>query len=122
MERLKLDLDSLEVQSFETTAGPENRRGTVHGQMVPIDSDAYAFAATGCGDCGTGSGSGSATATCAGYYTCDASCNGTCNTCNASCGGTCDANCGSGSGDSGGSGNDTSYGYTFLVSCCPRGW
>lgn len=116
MERLKLDLDALEVQSFETTASGEGRRGTVHGQMVPVDTDAYAFQASGCNDCG--SGSGSATATCAGYYTCDASCNGTCD---ASCGGTCDANCGSGSGSGSGSDYNTSYGYTFLASCCP-GW
>jgi hypothetical protein len=70
MRKLKLDLDQLTVDSFDTEARAE-RSGTVFGEQCTC----Y----TNC--------------SCPGCPTCDASCNGTCNTCNASCNGTCDASC-----------------------------
>ena len=78
MNKLKLQLEDLSVESFDTTR-PEKARGTVFGEQCTC----Y----TRC--------------TCLGGPTCNASCNGTCNdTCNASCYGTCYEatcnNCGSG--------------------------
>jgi hypothetical protein len=76
MNKLKLDLDELSVESFDT-AFSADAKGTVLGKQ----DSAYT--------CGT----------CAGYYTCDASCdascNGTCfNTCaGATCNGTCGFSC-----------------------------
>src|SRR5690349_24996001 len=65
--KLKLNLDELSVDSFDTTR-PERPKGTVFGEQCTC----Y----TNC--------------TCPGCPTCDASCNGTCV---ASCNGTCDASC-----------------------------
>jgi hypothetical protein len=65
--KLKLNLDQLSVDSFDTTK-PAAKAGTVFGEQCTC----Y----TNC--------------TCPGCYTCDASCNGTCD---ASCNGTCDASC-----------------------------
>jgi len=65
--KLKLNLDQLSVDSFDTTK-PEAKTGTVFGEQCTC----Y----TNC--------------TCPGCPTCDASCNGTCD---ASCNGTCDASC-----------------------------
>ncbi len=86
MNKLRLDLEDLSVESFDTT--PEVRRegGTVFGQQCTC----Y----TNC--------------TCPGCPTCDASCNGTCGgtcggTCDASCNGTCDYSC-----------NGTCYEYSCL--------
>lgn len=60
MNKLKLNLDELEVQSFVTNLETQDVEGTVQGYRH----------------------------TCPGYRTCDFSCNGTCyNTCNW---GTCD--------------------------------
>jgi hypothetical protein len=67
--KLKLDLDDLAVDTFDTTRG-EKSRGTVFGEQCT---------------CWTYCGQN----TCPGCPTCDASCNGTCY---ASCNGTC--NCG----------------------------
>ncbi|HLM68605.1 MAG TPA: hypothetical protein VK358_13795 [Longimicrobium sp.] len=65
--KLKLNLEQLTVDSFDTSAG-EKPRGTVFGEQCTC----Y----TNC--------------TCPGCPTCDASCNGTCGgTCAASCNGTC---------------------------------
>jgi hypothetical protein len=73
--KLKLHLEDLTVDSFQTTT-PQRPRGTVFGEQCTC----Y----TNC--------------TCPGCPTCDASCGqntcaGTCNTCGGSCGGTCDASC-----------------------------
>ncbi|HEX8317077.1 hypothetical protein [Longimicrobium sp.] len=65
--KLKLNLDELTVDSFDTTKN-EAKTGTVFGEQCTC----Y----TNC--------------TCPGCPTCDASCNGTCD---ASCNGTCDASC-----------------------------
>jgi hypothetical protein len=75
MQKLKLQLDHLRVESFDTTAVREEK-GTVFGEQCT---------------CYT-------VCTCPGCATCDASCNGTCDascngTCNASCNGTCAASC-----------------------------
>jgi hypothetical protein len=81
--KLKLNLDQLSVDSFDTTK-PEAKTGTVFGEQCTC----Y----TNC--------------TCPGCYTCDASCNGTCGaTCDASCNGTCGATCDA-------SCNGTCYDYT----------
>jgi hypothetical protein len=69
--KLKLNLEQLTVDSFDTSAS-EKPRGTVFGEQCTC----Y----TNC--------------TCPGCPTCDASCNGTCGgTCAGSCYGTCDATC-----------------------------
>jgi hypothetical protein len=73
--KLKLKLEELAVDSFDTTAA-EKAKGTVFGEQCTC----Y----TNC--------------TCPGGPTCDASCNGTCGgscngTCDGSCAGTCDASC-----------------------------
>jgi hypothetical protein len=76
--KLKLNLDELTIDSFDTTAG-EKGRGTVMGEE-------QCTCWTQCGQ-----------NTCPGCPTCDASCNGTCGaaTCGASCYGTCnEATCG----------------------------
>ena len=67
MRKLRLDLEHLSVESFDTTRAKPGS-GTVYGEQCTC----Y----TAC--------------TCPGCPTCDASCNGTCgDTCAASCGGTC---------------------------------
>jgi hypothetical protein len=72
--KLKLNLDELSVDSFDTSVG-ERPRGTVFGEQCTCYTQC----------------------TCPGCPTCDASCNGTCggtcgeNTCAASCNGTCGA-------------------------------
>lgn len=68
MKKLKLQLDDLRVDTFET-ATVRTETGTVFGEQC---------------SCNT-------VCTCPGCATCDASCNGTCN---ASCNGTCGASCG----------------------------
>jgi hypothetical protein len=75
MRKLKLQLEDLRIDSFQTTPA-EKPKGTVFGEQCTC----Y----TNC--------------TCPGCPTCDASCNGTCDascngTCDASCNGTCDATC-----------------------------
>ena len=72
--KLKLDLDELTIDSFDTTR-PSRSKGTVFGEQCTCYTQC----------------------TCPGCPTCDASCDGTCggtcgeNTCAASCNGTCGA-------------------------------
>jgi hypothetical protein len=78
MEKLRLKLDDLQVDSFQITPAAK-AKGTVLGEQCTCHT---------CPGCPT----------CAGYGTCDASCNGTCDascngTCLVSCNGTCDASC-----------------------------
>ena len=69
--KLKLRLDDLRVDTFQTTPTPK-AKGTVFGEQCTC----Y----TNC--------------TCPGCPTCAASCNGTCDaSCNGSCAATCDASC-----------------------------
>jgi hypothetical protein len=71
MNKLKLRLDDLRVDTFQTTSG-QKEKGTVFGEQCTC----Y----TNC--------------TCPGCPTCDASCNGSCDvSCNGSCAATCDASC-----------------------------
>ena len=67
MNKLKLKLDDLRVDTFQTTPAPKEK-GTVFGEQCTCYTQC----------------------TCPGCPTCDASCNGTCD---ASCNGTCDASC-----------------------------
>jgi hypothetical protein len=84
MRKLKLQLEDLQIDSFQTTS-PEKPKGTVFGEQCTC------YTQCTCPGCPT----------CAGYGTCDASCNGTCQTncncsgatCDASCNGTCDWTC-----------------------------
>jgi hypothetical protein len=71
MQKLRLTLQDLQIDSFSTT--PVKRaNGTVYGEQCTCP--------TAC--------------TCPGCPTCDASCNGTCGaTCDASCYGTCGDSC-----------------------------
>lgn len=91
MHKLKLELEALRVESFETTRD-EGGRGTVqihlrlsdYGTCPPVEPQPYVTENPA--DC-------PATA----YdYTCAASCNGTCNSCYGtcvSCNGTCYGSC-----------------------------
>ena len=67
MNKLRLTLEDLQIDSFSTTP-VKKEKGTVYGEQCTCP--------TAC--------------TCPGCPTCDASCNGTCA---ASCNGTCDASC-----------------------------
>ena len=67
MRKLKLELDELSVESFDT-AKQKEERGTVHGRDLT--------------ECCSG----------ADGFTCYLSCGGTCDTCAASCD-TCDSGC-----------------------------
>ena len=73
MNKLKLRLDDLQVDTFSTTM-PQKPKGTVFGEQCTC------YTQCTCPGCPT----------CAGYGSCDASCNGTCD---ASCNGTCETNC-----------------------------
>ena len=86
MAKLKLQLDDLLVDSFQTTE-PQKPKGTVFGEQCTC----Y----TNC--------------TCPGCPTCDASCNGTCD---ATCAGTCAYTCDDATCVGCGSGYDTCGGYT----------
>lgn len=87
MKKLRLQLDDLRIDSFDTTA-PQKAKGTVFGEQCTC----Y----TNC--------------TCPGCPTCYQSCNGSCDaSCNGSCGATCDGTCGA-------TCEDTCY-NTCAVSC-----
>lgn len=92
MNKLKLRMDDLRVESFETLARGADARGTVRGHEPSVHCSNTCTANPDCtlefmcetyGDC-TLAGS------CEG--TCGRSCD---NTCQVSCGGTCDVTCGS---------------------------
>jgi modification target Cys-rich repeat protein len=86
MKKLRLDVDALQVESFDPTATEAPPRGTVEGNLIA--EDPYSLAQSGCeiysGCCPTLAG------TC--YNTCKASCNGTCMG-QATCFYTCRATC-----------------------------
>lgn len=69
MNKLKLRLDDLHIESFDTTV-PQKEKGTVFGEQCTCYSEC----------------------TCPGCPTCDASCNGTCEA-DTGCGPTCNASC-----------------------------
>jgi hypothetical protein len=82
--KLKLNLDELTVDSFDTTR-PAAKQGTVFGEQCTCYTNCTC---PGCPTCYA-----SCNGTCGG--TCEASCNGTCagGTCDASCNGTCAGSC-----------------------------
>jgi hypothetical protein len=97
MKKLKLELDNLAVESFDTTATHKSR-GTVIGEQCTCYT--YCNTCPGCPTCD---------ATCA--YTCDDATCPQCPTCAASCNGTCDDTCG---------GNSYCYCFTDYESCRVR--
>jgi hypothetical protein len=93
LNQLKLRLDDLQVDTFQTTSAPK-QKGTVFGEQCTCYTQ-----------CGQN--------TCPGCPTCDASCNGSCGascngTCDASCNGTCDDIC-NGTGGTGGGFSECDY-------------
>ena len=99
MKKLRLQLEDLRIDSFQTTPA-EKPKGTVFGEQCTCYTQCTC---PGCPTC---------YASCNG--SCDASCNGTCGascdaTCGASCGWTCDNTCG-----------DSCGGYTCPTSPDPR--
>lgn len=104
MQKLKLNLEALSVESFDTTGAEAEQRGTVKGHIPPwtegrecesIDvctnwdcGTAY----SDCGGCGTAaSDCGTCATNCGSCY--DATCGATyCGTCATDCG-TCDPYC-----------------------------
>jgi len=94
MNKLRLQLEDLVIDSFSTT--PAHReKGTVYGEQCTCP--------TAC--------------TCPGCPTCDASCGGTYG---ASCNGTCDASCGGGCGTFDYTCDGTCGGYSCDPTC--SGW
>jgi len=87
MQKLKLQLEDLAIDSFETSP-PQKPKGTVFGEQCTCYTQCTC---PGCPTCDA-----SCNGTCGG--TCEASCNGTCGntcwTCGVSCGGTCEYSCG----------------------------
>jgi hypothetical protein len=79
MNKLKLQLEDLLVDTFDTTP-VQRANGTVFGEQCTCYTQCTC---PGCPTCD---------ASCNG--TCDASCNGTCVSCDATCGGSCDYSCG----------------------------
>lgn len=92
MRKLRLEMESLAVQSFETMAPNRAARGTVLGRAVPDKDHTYYF---GCPtfDCPI-TQQYSCHGTCGDADTCWASCALTCHTCQTACFGTCEASCG----------------------------
>lgn len=89
MRKLRLDPDSLTVQSFQTIAPQSAPRGTVHAGQAGPDTP-YCSIDVACKVTEQQSCHG----TCAGD-TCYDSCNLTCHTCIPSCFGSCIASCNS---------------------------
>jgi hypothetical protein len=86
MRKLKLQLDDLQVDTFQTTPA-EKPKGTVFGEQCTCYTNCTC---PGCPTC-YASCNGTCGGTCDG--TCGASCAGTCDTCGDACG-TWDASCG----------------------------
>lgn len=83
MNKLKLDLDQLTVESFDTDASGTARRGTVraHHSHVCALTDRDFTCANTCNTCGASCGGG-----CSGGYTCYGTCvDPSCNTCSTNC-------------------------------------
>jgi hypothetical protein len=78
MDKLRLHLDELSVESFDTIATAKEK-GTVFGEQCTCQTRCTCYSDITCPMAGT----------CA--ATCDASCNGTCEpSCNGTCVGSCD--------------------------------
>jgi hypothetical protein len=52
--KMKLDLDGLSVETFESEARETSRRGTVLGneEMITVDNTCYDYTCRGYGTCG----------------------------------------------------------------------
>jgi hypothetical protein len=100
MNKLKLHLDDLQVDTFQTTP-VRKTKGTVFGEQCTCHTQC----------------------TCPGCPTCYASCDGTCAaTCYGSCGGTCDATCdGCGTWDVSCGGNTCDYTCSGFETSPPPG-
>ena len=89
MNKLKLVLDDLSVESFDTTT-VKKERGTVMGEQCTCPT---VCTCPGCPSCDPTCAYTCDDQTCPNCPTCADSCNGTCPgqgwTCNESCGGTC---------------------------------
>ena len=110
--KLKLHLDDLRIDSFDTTA-PQKATGTVFGEQCTCYTQCTC---PGCPTC-YASCNGTCDASCNG--TCGASCNGTCGvTCDVSCNGTCDDTCNCGGSGGGFSECDyTCYNGVYGLEC-----
>ncbi|MCG8454976.1 MAG: pinensin family lanthipeptide [Holophagales bacterium] len=88
MKKLKLDLDDLKVESFETTPETgEEAKGTVYGYITQD--------LTICDGCNDPTNQNTCASTCG--STCGNTCGSTCGTtCASTCGNTCGATCGCG--------------------------
>jgi hypothetical protein len=103
MSKIRLDLDALQVESFDTTGGEKHARGTVRGNGVaadPVAADTVEADTCGGGCSWDSNCARSCPWTCAGDpESCGGSCEGTCHTCPDTCGRTCGETCGYGSCD-----------------------
>lgn len=89
MKKMKLDLDDLKVESFETTAESQDGEGTVYGYITQD--------LTQCGDCTNFLCEPTNNRTCG--STCGPTCGNTCgNTCPSTCNNTCGSTCTCGNG------------------------
>ena len=101
MRKLRLQLDDLLIESFDTTP-VQKAKGTVFGEQCTCPTQC----------------------TCPGCPTCAASCNGTCDaSCNGTCAASCNGTCGCGTWEVGCGGGDTYGQYTCggWVTEGPRG-
>ncbi len=102
MRKVRMVLEDLSVESFDTTPREPGGRGTVHGQgIVGAIGEPVPYSAPQCGsypNCPSPLCVDTPLASCDGScaYTCGDSCNGTCNSCVScnSCADTCQATCG----------------------------
>jgi hypothetical protein len=94
VRKLTLNLESLAVQSFETTPEDDGGRGTVLGRggvAVPRDTYPNGCPSPLCMDTPLASCDGSCGNSC--YDSCNGSCASCIYSCDASCGGTCAETC-----------------------------
>ncbi|HEU4882961.1 MAG TPA: hypothetical protein VFT45_11960 [Longimicrobium sp.] len=88
MRKLKLDLDRLIVESFDTVVAKDPGRGTVEAHSHMCVSPFETCAALSCNyTCGTCDPSCASCVSCYNtcYNTCGPSCNGSCETCQTNC-------------------------------------
>lgn len=95
MRKLRLDMDELRVESFDTTAAGGARRGTVRGNADGVASAEPDTCQSQDAQCSDDSNCAqSCPWTCAGDpVSCGGSCEGSCHTCPDTCGRTCGETC-----------------------------
>jgi hypothetical protein len=108
MAKLKLQLEDLMIDSFDTTP-VEKAKGTVFGEQCTCWTQCGQNTCPGCPTCNASCNGTCDASACNG--TCDASCNGTCGgySCAYTCDWTCEYTCG-----------DSCGGYTCATSPDPR--